>query len=1078
MIEDDAHFFAVQELILKMKAQNDFFRFMHSPIESNRDGSKASSNSKETSKTRLKVRRASISEVANVLESKSKPLPVPVTATTGNGGPTQSESRVNLTEEAYKKYKSLSSLFPMANDKIETAENMSIGPTFEVYLCAFYGDTWKSRSLIINEEEMVMESKFRSYDDEKNGKQADSFQIHTVFCRILSEIALSAIAPTTINSELPVIEPENIAVEILMTVPAIPGTPKLTNRIIVLFEDKAEACRFLHFISCVATTHNVNSLFHDADDVFVSPVQTTILPFSGNTGSGRERLGSAIRNGRRRSMSLVIVADELEEAKNQDSEDTSSSDDDVEDEDGLDKPRKNGVASRHGSTAVVSVSPLARRPSMRLNQGQAGLATPGLSRLSVSTSIDDDLEDVRPRRNSISTENLRGRRFSDHTGRSRSITRGSFSGKEDFSRMASDPERRRASSTIGASTGNTSLPVTDNKKPFWESPIDSDSAVQTLLSEEDGGSGVHSVREAVSNSAIELIEDIDSVQVDQTGVLSYKNINAMTFDQVDEIVVRLTNAKENIRELSFEGCELTDEAVTEIVESIFTNQTLLVLNLGSNFCGEDGSLSLANMFLFNNVIIELNLSSNEVGDDGAAAIANVLSVNATLKRLNLSNNDIRGIGAAALAAVLLENSSLEELNLSENSIGLSGTRDFADALLNNSTLLTLDVSHQKRRKVGSDGAMQLARGLRGNTGLKTLRLNSNRILFEGCRFLCGALLVNSTLTELDIGGKNLVTVEGGMQLAQSLAYNTSMTRLYLGNYCLPIKILKGVGHFSPVDISDEENLIRDSQKLDIQALRVSKPAKESMSVVDLQSLDDLATVVGILLQNNNTLEEVRVHGAFVPVQSLNGSDHTATSVDLANIGLMSADAVLVGHLIADNRKLKLISLHGNNFANSEGENSIVNALSKNTGLKIDPVWTADKMFADEYKALASHQGISTAGVLVEPILMDGWLNKSCLVGGCIMYYMAFASDWATFYTFLANPSIYSFNWTVLVCIFINLPSVLISYTAMRAMAKSSKKTWGDAALRLVQIWLQLDYFLETRRSFIAEIEMVTCECLF
>ena len=69
----------------------------------------------------------------------------------------------------------------------------------------------------------------------------------------------------------------------------------------------------------------------------------------------------------------------------------------------------------------------------------------------------------------------------------------------------------------------------------------------------------------------------------------------------------------------------------------------------------------------------------------------------------------------------------------------------------------------------------------------------NNIGFEGCRHVASALLHNRTLTELDIGGVNYLTIAGSMQLAQAICYHkyTKLAWLTVGERRLPIAALIG-----------------------------------------------------------------------------------------------------------------------------------------------------------------------------------------------------------------------------------------------------------------------------------------------
>ncbi len=77
------------------------------------------------------------------------------------------------------------------------------------------------------------------------------------------------------------------------------------------------------------------------------------------------------------------------------------------------------------------------------------------------------------------------------------------------------------------------------------------------------------------------------------------------------------------------------------------------------------------------------------------ALADTLRSNTTLRELNLWYNEIRDGGAqalaAALAAALIRNTTLTSLELQCNEVGPAGRQALAEAMLLNTTLRELDI---------------------------------------------------------------------------------------------------------------------------------------------------------------------------------------------------------------------------------------------------------------------------------------------------------------------------------------------------------------------------------------------------
>ena len=458
----------------------------------------------------------------------------------------------------------------------------------------------------------------------------------------------------------------------------------------------------------------------------------------------------------------------------------------------------------------------------------------------------------------------------------------------------------------------------------------------------------------------------------------------------------------------------------------------------------------------------------------------------------LGNNGIDKNGSVAIAAVLMTNTTLETLDLQENSLGVYGAILIGDALMtSNNTLRKLNLAHQLKKKIGPDGCIHLAKALRLGTckdSLKSLILSKNHIGFEGCRHLAGAMLVNKTLTELDISGNNFITLEGSMQLAQAMAYNHTLEWLGIGNHKLHVKCVqgklnadagKGAGDNLLMDrataiahvnrIMTEKPILRCAKhESDLASFECWGICIGSNSVVE----DETAILLSTIIKTNRLHSHICVANGVIPLQQLVGLPDVK-SVDLSNKQMTSSDAIVVGALIADNSYLQSISLHGNNFAASEGENWIAYALNRNTTLKIDRLfWTPAQMYTDGYKSLAALNGTSASGIAIEPNRIEGWLWKGIYVFGGFMFYVSTCIDIYTVTLYSSEPSIYSASWVYLGATFICLPTFLICVVTFLTLIKQSP----SATIKQILIVLfQLSKMVEIYRSVVAGMETVPCK---
>jgi len=131
-------------------------------------------------------------------------------------------------------------------------------------------------------------------------------------------------------------------------------------------------------------------------------------------------------------------------------------------------------------------------------------------------------------------------------------------------------------------------------------------------------------------------------------------------------------------------------------------------------------------------------------------VAEVLRVHPTLEKLNLRNNVIGNEGGVSLATALAVNSTLQVLNLENN---------------------VLD----------DEVACRLAAALKDNKGLKLKRLwlAENRIGTQGAVELARALRVSSSLEGLFLSGNQLIEEPAGSEFVLALDYNTTLQLLYL-----------------------------------------------------------------------------------------------------------------------------------------------------------------------------------------------------------------------------------------------------------------------------------------------------------
>ncbi|CAF2185297.1 unnamed protein product [Rotaria magnacalcarata] len=220
-----------------------------------------------------------------------------------------------------------------------------------------------------------------------------------------------------------------------------------------------------------------------------------------------------------------------------------------------------------------------------------------------------------------------------------------------------------------------------------------------------------------------------------------------------------------------------DPKVKKCIESLYTNPTLVTLELAWNEIGDDEAKAIAYSIQQNKMITTLDLQHNLIGPKGAQHLAKVLQENMTLTTINLENNRIGDQGAEYFANALRLNKRLASLNLRTNQIRSQGIQHLSMALEQNQTLTKLNL---RSNQIDNLGASYLANALRKNQTLTVLSLASNRITAKGAQHFANALQINNTLTTLDLQSNEIGPI-GGQYLANALQANKMLTILNLKN---------------------------------------------------------------------------------------------------------------------------------------------------------------------------------------------------------------------------------------------------------------------------------------------------------
>jgi Ran GTPase-activating protein (RanGAP) involved in mRNA processing and transport len=225
-------------------------------------------------------------------------------------------------------------------------------------------------------------------------------------------------------------------------------------------------------------------------------------------------------------------------------------------------------------------------------------------------------------------------------------------------------------------------------------------------------------------------------------------------DDAATALARGLQATTKIQHLSFQNCQLSDEQVFQITDSLKSHPSLQELCLVGNKCTSRGLVGISNLLASpESKLSALDLASQNVGNES----------------MDLSK----------LALALSNNRQLSCLQLSENQLDEQSMQNLALALKGNTTLQIL---HLAWCQFSNDSLQILAEALCSNHTLSKLVLYECHISDHGLGFFAASLPKMHGLQQLDLGGKQDFTDQGMKQVLEGLrGGNVELENVSLNN---------------------------------------------------------------------------------------------------------------------------------------------------------------------------------------------------------------------------------------------------------------------------------------------------------
>ncbi|XP_013851159.1 protein NLRC3 isoform X4 [Sus scrofa] len=279
--------------------------------------------------------------------------------------------------------------------------------------------------------------------------------------------------------------------------------------------------------------------------------------------------------------------------------------------------------------------------------------------------------------------------------------------------------------------------------------------------------------------------------------------------------------------------------------------------------------------------------------------------------LRLDANQFQDPVMELLGSVLSGNDCrIRRISLAENQISNKGAKALARSLLVNRSLTTLDLHSNS---IGPQGAKALADALKINRTLAFLSLQSNAIRDDGARALAEALAANRTLSVLHLQS-NAVGPVGTQWIADALKQNRSLKELIFSS--------NSIGDGGAKALAEALKVNQGLKSLDLQSNSISDTGVAAL----MAALCTNQTLLSLNLRENS----ISPDGAQDLARAL-CTNSTLKSLDLTANLLHDQGAQAIAVAVRENRALTSLHLQWN-FIQAGAAKALGQALQLNTSL--------------------------------------------------------------------------------------------------------------------------------------------------
>uniref|UniRef100_A0A2K6UEL2 NLR family CARD domain containing 3 n=1 Tax=Saimiri boliviensis boliviensis TaxID=39432 RepID=A0A2K6UEL2_SAIBB len=281
------------------------------------------------------------------------------------------------------------------------------------------------------------------------------------------------------------------------------------------------------------------------------------------------------------------------------------------------------------------------------------------------------------------------------------------------------------------------------------------------------------------------------------------------------------------------------------------------------------------------------------------------------RKLRLDANQFQDPVMELLGSVLSgKDCRIQKISLAENQISNKGAKALARSLLVNRSLTSLDL---RSNSIGPQGAKGLADSLKINRTLTSLSLQKNSIGPTGAQWMADALKQNRSLKELMLSS-NSIGDGGAMALAEALKVNQGLESLDL-----------------------QSNSISDAGVAALMGALCTNQALLSLSLRENSISPEGAQAIARALRANSTLKNLDLTANLLHDQGAQAiavavtENRALTSLHLQWNFIQAGAAQALGQALQLNRSLTSLDLQENDIGD-DGACAVARALKVNTAL--------------------------------------------------------------------------------------------------------------------------------------------------